>query len=171
MPQLLILRHAKSDWDIDAATDFERPLSNRGRLDARRVGCWLDRRHWSPDHILCSPAKRARQTAVLICRELGISEADVVFDERIYGGPPELLMAILKDARPAADRIMLIGHNPDLDGLVRLLSERDPETPPDGKLLATATGALFDITDLPTLAPSTAKLVSITRPAEMGECE
>ena len=100
-----------------------------------------------------------------------MAEAGIVFDERIYGGSPEVLLAILKTAPRSAARMMLVGHNPDLEGLVLMLSDHDPGIPPGGKLLPTATAALLDIADLSTLAPASARLISNTRPAEIGECE
>ena len=60
--ELLILRHAKSSWDSDARTDFERPLAPRGLLDAPRVGAFLARQGLKPDFVVSSPAERARET-------------------------------------------------------------------------------------------------------------
>ena len=171
MTQLLILRHAKSDWDSDAAIDFDRPLSKRGRRDAARVGCWLLRQHWVPDRVLSSPAKRARQTAERVCLELGIAEPELQFEERIYECSPGILLDLLSKQDSALSRVLLVGHNPDLESLVRLLAKADVVTPADGKLLPTATAALFETPDWGQLTPGCASLVSITRPTQMGECE
>lgn len=50
--ELLILRHAKSDWDSGAGTDFDRPLSRRGKHDAPRIGAWLYREGLVPDYVV-----------------------------------------------------------------------------------------------------------------------
>ena len=62
--ELLILRHAKSAWDTDAVSDFDRPLAKRGRKDAPRMGKWLRRRRLVPGYVLSSPARRAPWTSL-----------------------------------------------------------------------------------------------------------
>ena len=64
--ELLILRHAKSAWDTNAPSDFERPLAKRGRRAAPRVGRWLEEQGLIPDHVVSSPAERAKQTVIAV---------------------------------------------------------------------------------------------------------
>ena len=78
MKTLFILRHAKSSWDNSALTDFERPLNERGRRDAPRMGRLMRERALRPDVILCSPAERTRQTAALARLALDIDAWDKV---------------------------------------------------------------------------------------------
>ena len=74
--ELLVLRHAKSAWDTNAPSDFERPLAKRGRRAAPRVGRWLEEQGLIPDHVVSSPAERAKQTVIAVCQALGIDGAD-----------------------------------------------------------------------------------------------
>ena len=80
--QLVLFRHAKSAWP-DVA-DHERPLARRGRRDAPVAGRWLRAAGLVPDRVICSTAKRARQTWQLAAAELESSPA-VSFDQRVYG--------------------------------------------------------------------------------------
>ncbi|WP_230211275.1 SixA phosphatase family protein [Streptomyces kaniharaensis] len=66
---LIVLRHAKSAWPPDVP-DWERPLGPRGRRDAPEAGRWLRRRGLVPDTVVCSPARRARETWELAGAEL-----------------------------------------------------------------------------------------------------
>ena len=59
--RLVLLRHAKSDWPDDVP-DHERPLARRGRRDAPAAGRWLRKSGYVPDLVLCSTARRARET-------------------------------------------------------------------------------------------------------------
>ena len=117
--ELLVLRHAKSAWDTDAPADYERPLSGRGVRDAPRMGHWLAEHGLAPDAILCSPARRARETGRAVCEAAGVEDVPVVFDDRIYGATLGELVRVLGDARPAARRLLLVGHNPGFEELVR----------------------------------------------------
>ncbi len=167
--QLLVLRHAKSAWDTDAETDFERPLAKRGKKDAPRMGKWLRDHELVPDHVVCSPAERAKQTAVAVCKPLGLDKKTIHWDEHIYLGTTEALLEVLGDCPPAADRVMIVGHNPGLEDMVEYLCGV-VDVPADGKLLPTATVAHLEMPDAwDTLAGGSARLMSITRPRSLEE--
>ena len=80
--ELLILRHGKSDWNVDVE-DFQRPLKDRGKRDARHMGAWLRQQDMVPDHIVTSPAERALATTRKVCKALGTGSGDVRSDRRI----------------------------------------------------------------------------------------
>jgi phosphohistidine phosphatase SixA len=84
--ELLILRHAKSAWNTDAASDFERPLAKRGKKAAPRVGRFLLQQGLVPDFVVSSPAMRARQTVIAVCGQMDINPDQISWDDRIYGG-------------------------------------------------------------------------------------
>ena len=162
--ELLILRHAKSAWDTDAASDFERPLSDRGREAAPRVGRWLRAKGLVPDHVVSSPAERAKQTVIAVCRELGIEPRGIAWDRRIYGGWPKTLIEVLSESPENAQRVLIAGHNPGLEELVCALSRDEVEWPADGKLMPTAAVARLEIeSPWPDLAPGAGRLLSLTR--------
>jgi phosphohistidine phosphatase len=162
--ELLVLRHGKSDWSTDAASDFARPLALRGRKAVKRMGRWLREQRCLPDHIVSSPAKRARQTALRACKFAGISKQLVVWDERIYeAGAPDLLH-VLAECPREKKRVMIVGHNPGFEDLVAYLAGDRVEIPPDGKLMPTAALARIEMPDeWGGLEPGCALGLSITR--------
>ena len=162
--ELLILRHAKSAWDTDAPSDFERPLSKRGRRDAPRVGRFLTGEKLKPDYVVSSPAVRARQTVVAVCADLGIGEDEIHWDERIYHASTGALMDVLSETPETAHRVLIAGHNPGLEMLVRTLSRESVPTPDDWKLMPTAAVAHLEIPDRwRDLDGGTARLLGLTR--------
>ncbi len=116
MRRLTLIRHAKSDWSDPALSDFDRPLNGRGKKAAPLMGKRLAARSSAPDLLVSSPARRARKTAQLIARELGIAKSDILLDESLYDARVDDLLEVLKslpdDCHPA-----LIGHNPGLSDL------------------------------------------------------
>lgn len=162
--ELLVLRHAKSAWDSDAPTDFDRPLAKRGRKDAPRVGRFLLERGLRPDYVVSSPAERARQTVIAVCEQLGMDRSDIHWDERIYHGSSGALIDVLNDCPNEARRVLIAGHNPGLELLVRNLCDNDVPMPPDYKLMPTAAVAHLEIrTSWAQLEVGTARLLSLTR--------
>src|SRR5437899_11500650 len=97
MKTLFLVRHAKSSWDDTALPDKDRPLNDRGKRDAPKMGERLAKRGVTPDLILSSPAKRALETAQIIAKKLDYKLADIVVDERLYAtGADDLLDVIRK---------------------------------------------------------------------------
>jgi phosphohistidine phosphatase len=163
--ELLVLRHAKSAWDTDAPTDFERPLAKRGKRDCPRMGRWLEERGLVPDVTVSSPAKRARQTARRTLDAMGEPEDAVLYDERIYGAGLGTLLGVLAECPAESRRVMLVGHNPAFEELVAFLGGAAAVTPPDGKLMPTATVAHLRMPDdWGELAYGAAEIVEIMRP-------
>jgi len=162
--ELLILRHAKSAWDTAALTDFDRPLAKRGKQAAPRVGRWLSEESLLPDYVVSSPAERARQTVTAVCAELGIDASEIHWDDRIYGGSPRTLIRVLRDSPASAQRVLIAGHNPGLEGLIETLCSENLPLPSDGKLMPTAALARLQI-NVPwaELSPASARLISLTR--------
>jgi phosphohistidine phosphatase len=118
MRRLLLLRHAKSDWS-KGTPDLERPLAPRGREAAPRMGGYLKGEGLLPDLVLVSPAKRARETFEAVRPFL--EDSRQVVEPRIYGASAGQLLAVVRDADPAARSLMMIGHNPGFEDLAKLL--------------------------------------------------
>jgi phosphohistidine phosphatase len=121
MKTLFVLRHAKSSWDNPDWADFERPLNSRGLDAARFIGELIYDRKFDPQIIISSPAKRAKQTAVLVKELAGISKP-VTFDERIYEASPLTLFNLIREFDEKYESVLLIGHNPGFENLVRMLT-------------------------------------------------
>jgi phosphohistidine phosphatase len=120
MKTLLVMRHAKSDWNADYAGDHERPLNGRGVRSARLMGEVLSEYGHAPDLVITSTAVRARSTASL-ANEAGTWGADVVLEAGLYGAGVDDAIQIASDA-PDVDRVMLVGHQPTWSALVAALS-------------------------------------------------
>ena len=138
MKELLIMRHAKSAWDIPYNTDFERPLNKRGREAAPKVGRFLANQGLTPDHVVSSPAERARQTVTLVCEQLQVPEDQIDWDSRVYHAGVRMLIQVLKDVPKSAQRVLLVGHNPGFERLLQHLCDEPVPMPDDWKLMPTA---------------------------------
>jgi phosphohistidine phosphatase len=160
---LLLLRHAKSDWNIEVA-DWLRPLKKKGGQAAKTMGHWMLKQHLQPDLIISSPAKRAASTAKKVCKALVLSTDIIQQDERVYNSTVELLMQVLHECPETAKRVLLVGHNPALEALLTDLSRHPLELPEDGKLMPTAALAQLQfVGHWSKLGIHSAELVALTR--------
>jgi phosphohistidine phosphatase len=166
--RLILLRHAKSDWpDVP---DRERPLAKRGRRDAPVVGRWLRRHGYLPDVVICSIARRTRQTWERVAPELGGSPS-VTFEPRAYAASAQTLLYLVRELPGTCQTAMLIGHNPAIEELASDLAEAPAAAgapPSPGLRFPTAAVAVLEFTgDWPDLAPTQARLLSFATPASM----
>jgi phosphohistidine phosphatase len=123
MKQLYLLRHAKSSWDDPDIDDFDRTLNKRGRRAAKAMAGYFREAGLAPSVVLCSPAKRTRETLKYLQPSLG--GAPVLFDRRIYEASYQTLLQCLADLPADAESVLLIGHNPGLERLaLYLMSDR-----------------------------------------------
>ena len=124
MPRLVVLRHGKSSWKDPSLEDFDRPLAGRGVRDGARFGTRLGERLPTPDRVLCSTARRTRDTLAFLVPEL-VDPRRVCFEDGLYLAPAEtLLERIRREASEGAETLLLLGHNPGLTDLVNLLVDR-----------------------------------------------
>jgi phosphohistidine phosphatase len=119
---LLILRHAKSSWKNHQLADHDRPLKKRGRRDAPRVGELLQDESLFPDFILCSTAKRARETLDLLVDACGY-DGEIEYNRDLYHTDAEDILEVLSELPEEYDSVMVVGHNPGLEELVEILSD------------------------------------------------
>jgi phosphohistidine phosphatase len=129
MKTLLLVRHAKASRDDPSMPDRERPLDDRGRRDAPRMGKRLAERAVKPDLIVSSPALRALTTAQLMADEIGYARKDIVVDDRLYASSADDLLAVVRALDKRLDRVMLFGHNPEFTDLARQLSSEIVDMP------------------------------------------
>ncbi len=118
MKTLYIIRHAKSSWDSNAKSDFDRPLNSRGQRDAPLMGSVLKQRGITPDLILASSAKRAKKTALIISEEIGYRENDIQFDEDLYLASWGEILEIIQDIDMHIDTLFVIAHNPGMTNFI-----------------------------------------------------
>ena len=129
MKTLFLIRHAKSSWGDTALPDKDRPLNDRGRRDAPKMGERLAKRDVKPDLILSSPAMRALKTAEIIARKLDYRRKDIVVDDRLYAVGADDLLDVIRKLGDKLERVMLFGHNPELTELAHRLSSKITHMP------------------------------------------
>jgi phosphohistidine phosphatase len=151
------MRHAKSDWSQGGLTDFERPLNKRGVRDASEMGKWMAEHVELPEMILCSSARRTRQTMQLLL--IGLQSANIdaqqleqLHFESMYLASSTSLNQLVQSYLNDHESIMLIAHNPGIEGLLSHYCPNASLTA-DGKLMTTANMAVIEFDDLfnPTL--------------------
>ncbi|VAW49489.1 Phosphohistidine phosphatase SixA [hydrothermal vent metagenome] len=123
--ELILLRHAKSEWKQADLADIDRPLSDRGKKNATKMGRWLKEQALIPDLILVSPAQRAQQTLRRIFSEFS---ANVVTVDALYLADLPSLLNTLRET-PQAECVMIIGHNPGLEELFEFLNHETNPNP------------------------------------------
>lgn len=159
--ELLILRHAKSDHSDPTLADIDRPLSDRGREDAHKIGQWIAQQQLHPDLIITSPAKRTLQT---LRRARSYFDADghisCMENSAVYESSHDTLLSVLAQT-PTAPRTLLVGHNPGLESLLTYLTE-DARLQQEVKLFPTcALAQLVLPADWTTLSQGCAKLINL----------
>ena len=124
MRTLYLLRHAKSSWSDPTLPDRERPLAPRGRRDAKRIADHLVRLGIAPELVLCSSARRTRETLELL--EPALGAATVSLEAELYAAWAGALLERLHAVPETVASVMLIGHNPGLQELaLELVSAGD----------------------------------------------
>ena len=168
--QLLLLRHAKSDWESDAPSDFERPLAKRGRKAAPKIAGWLKAQALTPDRIISSPAERARQTTLAVAKVIGVQPAKVRWEPELYEASVDTLLSVIRSCPNARHRLMLVGHNPGLADLLEWCCEDGTPGLENVKVLPTAAVAVlaFD-SRWGDIKRGSASLVDLVRPRELGK--
>jgi phosphohistidine phosphatase len=158
---LFLLRHAKSSWDDSSLADHDRPLAPRGRKAAKRIGAYLRREQIRVALVLCSSARRAKETLDLV-----VPSGEIRVERELYGAPADELLERLRRVSDEVDAAMLIGHEPAIRDLaVRLIG--------DGSELAERkfpTAALATLTftgPWSRLGPEHAELVAFITPREL----
>jgi phosphohistidine phosphatase len=122
------MRHAHAEWPGYSGEDFDRPLTARGLADAVTAARAMRAAGQVPDALLASPARRTRQTAEIVARELGLDSTALHFQDALYNASAATLAKELQ-RRPAGMCVLLVAHNPGISGLARQLSA-DPHRPP-----------------------------------------
>lgn len=173
MKYVSLLRHAKSSWDDSQQKDFDRPLNERGRRAAPLIGAYLAAHGLTPDIVLCSSARRTRETLKLLVESLGRPKNTQIVDTLYLASAPSLLAHINTLAETFA-HAMVIGHNPGLEMLACELA--DPGGSDELALRRMAgkfpTGALarfeFDANEWKGVARGEGRLIAFVTPRDLG---
>lgn len=113
MKTLVIIRHAKSSWEQESMNDFDRPLNERGRSDAPRIGAFLRDKGIKPDLIYSSPANRALTTASLVAHVTNYPLDKIVQVSALYTFDSDLqpIIELLRQIENSVETVFLFGHN------------------------------------------------------------
>ena len=171
MFELILMRHAKSDWSSYTA-DIDRPLNDRGVRDAIRMGAYLKQMNLVPDAMVVSIAQRTRETASLLLNNLPVEEKNIIFDRQLYLADRETLCETIEIYASASQqkrqRLLILAHNQGMDYLVSYLASSPPSLSSSGKLMTTCAAACFSLDSLETIKkPGQAVLKYLIRPKEI----
>lgn len=123
MKTLYLVRHAKSSWKDPFLDDMHRPLNNRGRRDAPRMGKRLRERELVPDLIVSSPAERALSTSMLIAEKIRYPVKNIHAIVKLYHATQDELLSVVRTLNDGNDEVMIVGHNPGLTDFANSLSD------------------------------------------------
>ena len=122
---LLLIRHAKSDWNNAKLSDFDRPLSERGMRDAPMMGKRLASRHMHVQRMVSSPALRARTTAESIAGSIDFPPGDIDWMTELYLASPLGMLDVIRRCPDDVSHLALVGHNPGITTLAEQLSGQE----------------------------------------------
>lgn len=120
--ELLLLRHAKSSWENPLLADIDRPLNERGRRVAPAMGKHLAKLHLEPGMVVSSPALRAWQTALLLSSVFE-KPVDIHLVDGLYDSSTEHWWQAIHQLPNEVERVMMIGHNPELHAFIGEISD------------------------------------------------
>ena len=163
MKVLLLLRHAKSDWAEEALPDKERPLAPRGVKAARQLAVRLKEKPIEVDLVLCSTARRTRETLELIRPALG--KADIKFEDGLYGAGADDLIVRVRHVPKKIGAVLVIGHNPGIEEAAWLLlgPDRAPGHFPTGALASMR----FAVEDWRSIQEGSAERLGFSTPKDL----
>lgn len=153
---LIVMRHAKAG-ELPGGPDFERALRPRGERDSAAAGRWLASRGLQPDLVLCSAARRTRQTWQRLSKELG-GEPEVAAEPELYQADAEEVAEVVRQTSEQVRTVLYVGHNPAAADLVGLLTGTEPDFP------TAAIAVIALATDWASVLPGTGDLVASWAP-------
>lgn len=162
MKRLFLMRHAKSSWEQSDLADFERPLNERGLKAATLIGKVITRKQFEIATVISSPARRASQTAAIVL-DIAAKNLEIDFIDRIYEASPQTLSSVASAIDDAHASALIVGHNPGMEGFVRMLTSRAESMP-------TAAVAVIDLAvkKWSDITPGCGTLLEVIRPKEQS---
>lgn len=168
MKRLYLLRHAKSSWKDPGLADHDRPLAGRGRRAAKAVARHLRELGIEPELVMCSTARRARETLERLEPVLGTGAVWV--ERELYGAGAGALLEQLRGVPDAVGSVLVIGHNPGLQRLALALARPAPAVEElEAKYPTAGLAALvFEGPSWRDLDRGSAELVGFVRPRDLA---
>ena len=125
MKTLFLVRHASSHLDYVILEDFERSLSNQGKIESKLLGKKILDMNNIPEHIVSSGAERAISTACILSNELNYDKHKIEINNSIYNSSFNNILSIVKNNSNNYKKIMIVGHNPSLHISTQMLSTKN----------------------------------------------
>ena len=169
MRTLYLLRHAKSSQDDSTLADHDRPLNARGRRAASALGPWLVERGYAPTLVLCSSARRTRETLAPLIEHLD-GEPLVSVERGLYLTAPEKLLERLRQVDSEHEHVLVIAHNPAVEELALVLASPESDTDELKRKFSSAALAVLelDTASWSDLAQASCRLLEFSTPASRG---
>lgn len=168
--ELLILRHAKSTWNTNAPSDFHRGLAPRGERAASLIGHWILDNDCIPQRVIASSAVRVIQTLDIVVRICAINAADISLNRDLYGTNVKKWVKCIKNTPDDISRVLICGHNPELEALSMTLCQSHIEPAENGKVMPTGTLIRLQATGpWQETETDSMHLLSVTRPRELQQ--
>jgi phosphohistidine phosphatase len=123
MKQLILVRHAKSDWEDEAIKDIDRPLASRGNEAAYRMSKLLKQKVNVPQLFISSDATRALSTAMIFARQMEFPTNELIILPQVYESTAKTLKDVITQIDPKIERAIMFCHNPGVTNLVNELTD------------------------------------------------
>lgn len=159
---LILTRHAKSSWEHPGLEDHDRPLNKRGERSAAALGDWMRDKGWIPDEILCSSARRTRET----CAGLKLGEIPTTNTRDLYHATGNQMLRVL--SRASGNTVLMLAHNPGIGSFAAELAGKPPKHPRFADFPTGATVVLeFDVDDWSRAGWRSGKVLDFAIPREL----
>lgn len=142
---LYLLRHAEAEAWNPLGNDFSRPLSSTGTQHARQVSRWARETLTPPDTILCSPAKRTRETLAPLLAKWPRLLSTTDYVDSMYGASLNMLLTLAEDTFSYSERLLMVGHNPGITEL--MINVLQPQLAGGIRSVGTGTFAVIELPD------------------------
>jgi phosphohistidine phosphatase len=114
MKQLYLVRHAKAIQEQVGLADFDRPLTEKGAMDAHLISSLLHKQKVQPQLILSSPAVRALSTAIIFARNLHYPHSTIQIKEDLYEASVDTYIKNIQQLKNNSDTLFVFAHNPTI---------------------------------------------------------
>lgn len=122
MKTLILVRHAKSSWDLSGVDDIDRPLNERGKKDAEEMAKRIKEKGLDIDLLISSPAKRARKTAKYFAEELKFDKDETEIKNKLYPASVTAFLEVVHEIEDKHKAVMLVSHNPAITEFANTLT-------------------------------------------------
>jgi phosphohistidine phosphatase len=121
MKTLFLMRHAQAEWENPEISDYDRQLTEQGRLQAEQMAQRLYAQQTRLDVIYTSPAMRTLDTAKVMAEQFQIAEHHIIIEQQIYQAQVHDLLAVLAEIEETHENALIVGHNPSISDTVSYL--------------------------------------------------